>query len=181
MLEKVRFRDSGKGLDVEAYTDGYAYDEYSCLYLLSVGGHDSNVKAITSAVVSGRNVEILSKPAVELWASYGQRFRVLSARLPDAALHQIVAEDGFFRSAGIPENLLYVDEQCPARLVYETIRSGYPVPLVPGWSDWLYQSLKRKGYLSELRGTRKVLRLSVSEETLDPMISEGVSSGEISF
>jgi hypothetical protein len=84
MLEKVGFRDYDSSVDVEAYTDGYAYDEYSCLYLLSVSGRDSSVKAITSAVVSGRTVQILSEPPIEAWTNYGQKFRILSSRLPDS-------------------------------------------------------------------------------------------------
>ena len=49
---------------MDAFTDGYAYDDYSCLYLLSVAGRDSNVKAITSALVSGRAVDILSDETI---------------------------------------------------------------------------------------------------------------------
>jgi hypothetical protein len=181
MLEKVRFKDYGNGIDVEAFTDGYAYDEYSCLYLLSVAGHDSSVKAITSAVVSGRSIEVGSKKAIELHTPYSARYRIISSKLPSALLHQVVAEEGFFGSPDRQENLLYVDSENPARLVYEAVRTGYPVPLIPKWSGWLYRKLKREGCVRDLQGTRKVFRLSVDEETLDSLISEGVSNGEISF
>lgn len=181
MLQKVRFRDYGNGIDVEAFTDGYAYDEYSYLYLLSVAGHDSSVKAITSAAVSGRSIEIESERPVELYTPYSAKYRILSTKLPSAALHQVVAEEGFFRSPDRPGNLLYVDRANHASLVYEAVRTGYPVPLVPEWSGWLYRKLRREGYVNELQGTRKVLRLRLDEETLDSLISEGVSNGEISF
>jgi hypothetical protein len=181
MLEKVRFQDYGSDIDVEAYTDGYAYDEYSCLYLLSVSGHDSNVKAVTSAVVSGRTVQILSKPPIEAWTSYGQKFRILSSRLPDSLLHQVVAEEGFFRSAERAERLLYVDSDKPARLVYEAVRTGYPVPLLPQWSNWLYRKLRKESHARDLRGTVKVLQLSLDEEVLDSLVCDGVRNGEISF
>jgi len=181
VLEKVRFRDYGNGVDVEAFTDGYAYDEYSSLYLLSVAGHDSSVKAITSALVSGRSIEIQSDRPVELYTPYSAKYRILSTKLPGAALHHVVAEEGFFRSPDRQENLLYVDSENPARLVYEAVRTGYPVPLIPKWSNWLYRKLRREGYVQELQGTRKVLRLKLDEETLDSLISEGVNNDEISF
>jgi len=181
MLQKVRFQDYDKGVDVEACTDGYAYDEYNCLYLLSVAGHDSNVKAITSAVVTGRSVEILSEPVIETWGAYRQKYRILSTRLPDALLHQVVMDEGFFRSGDGPENLLYVDEGDPARLVYEAVRAGYPVPMIPEWLDWLYGKLRQEGHMHELLGTKKVLRLALDEDSLDSLISEAVSNGEISF
>ena len=181
MLEKVRFRDYDRGLDVEAYTNGYAYDEYSCPYLLSVGGRDSTVKAVTSALVGGRTVEIMSNRIIELNKSYDTRYRILSGRLPGSSLHQVVAEEGFFRSGDTPETLLYVENDNPAQLVYEAVRGGYPVPVVPDWVDWLYGKLRTKGHVRELKGTLKVLRLSVNEGILDSLISEGVGNGEISF
>ncbi|MBN2331040.1 MAG: hypothetical protein JXC85_04430 [Candidatus Aenigmarchaeota archaeon] len=181
MLEKVRFRDYDKGLDVEAFTDGYAYDEYSCPYLLSVGGRDGSVKAVTSALVSGRTVEIMTDRIIGLNKSYAAKYRILSGRLPGSSLHQVVAEEGFFRSGDRPESLLYVDNEDPARLVYETVRSSYPVPVVPDWLDWLYKKLRNNGHVREMLGTRKVLRLSVNERILDSLISEGIGNGEISF
>jgi hypothetical protein len=181
MLEKVRFRDYSNGIDVEAFTDGYSHDEYSYLYLLSVAGHDSNVKAITSALVSGRSIDIMSEPVIEAGTLYGQKYRIMSTRLPSTLLHQVVASEGFFRSSEGPANLLYVEKDDPARLVYEAVRSGYPVPVIPEWSDWLYKRLRQEGHVHELQGTKKVLTLTLDEETLDLLISDAVSNGEISF
>lgn len=181
MLEKVRYRDYNTGADVEAYTDGYAYDEYSCIYLLSVTGHDSNVKAITGALVTGKTVEILSDNPVTVGTTYRGKYRIMSGKLPSMLLHQVVAEEGFFKSQDGPENLLYVGEKDPARLVYEAVRSGYPAPLISEWSGWLYQTLRKEGYVGELQGNRKVLKVRVNEEALDSLISESVRCGEISF
>jgi hypothetical protein len=182
MLEKVRYADYMKGVGVEAFTDGYAYDEYSCLYLLSVAGRDSNVKAITSAVVSGRRIQIMSDSVIEAGSSFGEKYRILSAKLPDALLHQVVVAEGFFRPDKERDRLLYVDgAQDTARLVYDAVRDGYPVPLIPEWSEWLYEKLRQENQAQELQGTRKVVRLSVDEESLDTMISEAVRSREIRF
>jgi hypothetical protein len=67
VLEKVRYVDYGKTVDVEAYTDGYAYDQYSHLYLMSIAGYEARVKAVTSAFVSGGEIEIMGKNRVRLW------------------------------------------------------------------------------------------------------------------
>jgi hypothetical protein len=181
MLEKVRFRDYDSGIDIEAFTDGYAYDEYSCVYLLSVSGHDSNVKAVTSALVTGRTVEISSDEPVTIGTSYRGKYRVMSSKLPSMLLHQVVAEEGFFKLQDKSENLLYAGEGDPVRLVYEAVRTGYPAPLIAEWSGWLYRTLRKEGCVAELKGNKKVLRLSVDEGILDSLISAGVSSGEISF
>ena len=181
MLERVRFRDYDRGVDVEALTDGYAYDEYSCVHLLSVAGHDSNVKAITSAVATGRTVEIMTDPVTETWGSYGQKFRTLTTKLPSGLLHQVVAGEGFFRLPDRPRSLLYVEGEDPAGVVYEAVRTACPVPLIPEWAEWLYGTLRREGHVQELYGTRKVLKINVGEKVLDSLVSEAVGNGEISF
>ena len=182
MLEKVRYRDYYNDVDVEAFTDGYAYDEYSNLYLLSVAGHDSNVKAITSALVSGRIIEILSEDVISLGTEFDQKYRILGTKLPDGLIHQIVLADGFFKS---PENrykLLYIDKQEDTfHIVYEAVKNSYPVPLIPKWSKWLYEKIKQDDCLEEFSGTRKVLKLNLNEEYLDSIVSKGVKNGEIDF
>jgi hypothetical protein len=66
-------------------------------------------------------------------------------------------------------------------MVYTTIKRNYSVPLIPEWSKWLYKKMKHENCLEELSGIRKVIRLSVSEEELDSLISEGIKNGEIDF
>ena len=182
MLERVRYTDYYTGIDVQAFTDGYAYDEYSSLYLLSVAGHDSSVKAITSALVSGRRIEILSEDVINVGTEFGQKYRILNTKLPSALLHQIVATEGFFKSSDNRCKLLYIDkEEDIPRVLYEVIKNGYPIPLIPEWSEWLYEKIKEENGSEELSGTKKVLKLDLDEEYLDSMISEGVKSGEIVF
>lgn len=41
MLEKVRYTDPYGGIGVEAFTDGYAYDDYFRIHLLSAAGCES--------------------------------------------------------------------------------------------------------------------------------------------
>ena len=182
MLERVRYTDYYSDIDVEAFTDGYAYDEYSSLYLLSVAGRDSNVKAITSALVSGRRIEIISRDVINVGTEFGQKYRILSTKLPNALLHQIVAAEGFFKPSDNRCKLLYIDEEeGTPRVLYEAVKNSYPVPLIAEWSEWLYEKIRKEDGLEKLSGTKKVLKLEIDEEYLDSIISEGVKSGEIVF
>ena len=182
MLERIGYSDYEGGIAVEAFTDGYAFDEYSRIHLLSVAGHDSSVKAITSALVCGRDLNIRSKNPIEVGYCFGQQYRILSTKLPDGRLHQLVLAEGFLSSGEKQKTLLYVDDGHDAHeQVYEAVRNQCPVPVIPDWSEWLYERLKEKNYLQELNGTKKVLMLNVEEESLDELISDGVKSGEITF
>ena len=182
MLEKVRYSDSWKELDVEAYTDGYAYDQYKHVYLLSVAGYEARVKAITSALVTGRTIQIIGQENASVCQDFSHRYRIFSTRLGNNLLHQIVLADVFFRSSNGGDKLLYVDkEERAPELVYDAIKRYYSVPLIPEWSEWLYRRIQEENCLEELSGSRKVLRLSVQEEQLDTFISEGIKNGEIEF
>ena len=182
MLEKVRFTDYAKGIDVQAYTDGYACDEYASLYLLSAAGHEAQVKAITSALLTGRYIEILSDTPLEVHTRWGGKYKILTSRLPSGLSHQILLSDEFSPSSERRDRLLYIDreEETPTK-VYESIKKSCSVPIIPDWSRWLYERLEEEGDLKTLSGTRKVLRLDFDEEYLDHLVSEGVRSGELTF
>ena len=183
MLQTVRYCDYSGGIDVQAYTDGYAYDNYSHLYLLSVAGYDSSVKAITSALVSGRKIDILTERSpLYVGGGFAQTYKILSTKLGSGLLHQIVLDDHFFKFSQKAHKLMYVDndEHIP-RIVYDAVKRSYPVPLIPEWSEWLYEKIKNGEGLEELGGTRKVLKLTINEQALDAIVSEGIKSGEINF
>jgi len=78
--------------------------------------------------------------------------------------------------------LLYIhkDELAPL-IVYDTVKKGCSVPLIPEWSQWLYRRMKEENGIEELSGTAKVLKLTFGEEELDSMVSEGIRNGEIDF
>jgi len=182
MLEKVRYSDPYGGIGVEAFTDGYAYDDYLHLYLLSAAGRDSSVKAITSAVTSGRYVDILSDRVITVNKPYAESYRILSSKPASGFLHQVVLSDRFFNCEPLGNKLIYVpDGDDVAAAVYEAVRSNYAVPLIPEWSQWLYEKMAEQMALEQLSGNRRVLRLSADEELLDDLVSEGVRNGEITF
>ncbi len=182
MLEKVRYAEHWKGVDVEAYTDGYAYDQNSRLYLMSVAGYEARVKAITSALVSGREIRIIGRKDTSVCEDFSHRYRILGTKLGNNLLHQIVLADVFFKASYNGDKLLYVDsEEDAPKLIYNSVKRDYSVPLIPQWSEWLYGKIRRENRLDELLGTRRVIRLSVREEELDAFVSEGIRNGEIEF
>jgi hypothetical protein len=182
MLERVRYLDEKRGIGVDAFTDGYAYDEYQRVYLLSAAGRESNVKAITSAVTCGEQVDIVGRRVVTVTKAYGEKYRVLGTRLPSGLVHQVMLSEGFLEREGTRGKLIYVgDGQDVRTAVYEAVKTGFAVPLVPEWSGWLYDRLRESEAVSELTGSRRVVRLSASEDVLDELVSEGVRSGEIRF
>jgi hypothetical protein len=182
MLERVRYLDERKGIGVDAFTDGYAYDEYNRLYLLSAAGRESNVKAITSAVTCGQQVDIVGRRIVTVTRAYGEKYRILGTRLPSGLVHQVTLSEGFLDRHGSDARLLYVGEGQDIRAaVYEAVRTGFAVPLVPEWSGWLYDRLRDAEAVTELTGTARVVRLNASEDMLDDLVSEGVRSGELRF
>lgn len=165
----------------KAYTDGYAYDEYSNFYLISVLGHDSSVKAITSALVSGARVEIISTPSINLSKNYFEKYKILSTKLGSGLLHQIVLADSFFNFNN-GYRLLYINrkEHAP-QIVYENIRKRYSVPLILEWATWLYKKIKETGGLEELLDPIKVLKLTINEDEISALVSDGIKNREIVF
>lgn len=182
MLEKIRYLDTGKGVHVEAFTDGYAYDENSRLYLLSASGREARVKAVTSALTSGLGVEIMSDPPVEVSRVYREDYRILKDRLPSGLLHELVLSDRFLNSEPGGSRLIYVpDGQDAVPVVYEAVKRTYPVPVIDDWADWLCRRLEDVDALRRFRGNRMVYELRADEDMLDEIVSEGVKRGEIEF
>ena len=105
MLERVRYEDLERGIGVEAFTDGYAYDDYDRVFLLSAAGRDSSVKAITSAVTTGLSVEVVRDPVLSLTRPYGEAYRLLQGRrgvlgAPDGCRRQQQRQPPSLREGG---------------------------------------------------------------------------------
>ncbi len=181
MLQKIRYHDYHKSIHIECYTDAYAYNEYSELFLLSVVGYDSAVKGITSAAVSGREIEIITDYTIRICASKFEKYRILSTKLPSGLLHQIVVAESFLTQEGMSKIIYVTEEQNTPEVIYRKIHQSYTVPAIPEWSEWLYKKVVENGWVEELEGNIKVLKLDVHEKALDELISEGVKSKEITF
>ena len=182
MLEKIRYREEAGGISVEAYTDGYAYDASGRLYLLSAAGRDNAVQSVTAALLSGRELELLTDPAAPVRKASGETYRRRSRRLPSGALHQVVLAAGFWDPQERTERLLYIGaDEDEESLVYAAVQRHYAVPLLPEWAPWLREQLQGQGNLRELAGNRRVLALRAEEEELEQLLAAGVRSGEITF
>ncbi len=182
MLQKVIMTDYSRNVHIEAHTDGYAYDQYSLLYLLSIVGQDSAVKGLSAAVVRGMNVRIeRENDILELSAPYYHKNRIMSSRLGSGMLHQIVLSELFFGREQGPIMVFVPESEKTDEILFTTIRATFSVPALLQWSGWIYARLKENETVEELSGTTKVLRLRTSENQLDSIISEGVKHGDIGF
>lgn len=181
MLHKVRHYDYYRGIHVECYTDGYAYDAYNELYLLSVVGHDSAAKGVTAAAVSGREIEILTERTISVYAARYENYRILSTKLPSGLLHQIVAVENFFTQEGTSKIIYVAQGQNIPQVLYHKIQQSYTVPAIPQWAEWLYKKLIEYECITELKGTVKALKLDAHEKGLDELVSEGIKNKEITF
>ncbi len=182
MLQKVMMTDYSRNVHIEAHTDGYAYDQYSLLYLLSIVGQDSAVKGLSAAVVRGMNVRIeRENDILELSAPYYHKNRIMSSRLGSGMLHQIVLSELFFGREQGPVMVFVPEGEKTEEILFNTIRATFSVPALSQWAGWIYARLKENEAVEELSGTTKVLRLRTSENQLDSIISEGVKHGDIGF
>ncbi len=178
MLEKISHHDPHRGIRIECYTDGYVYNEYDEFHLISVVGFDSAVKGITAAAVSFKEIEILAKPPITLYASRTGKYRILTAKLTSGLLHQIVACEGFFTEG--ETRIIYVPDGADiTHTVFRKIRQAYTIPVIPEWAEWLHHKIMERELLQELKGNISAYQLNTHEKQLDDLISEGIRQKEI--
>ena len=183
MIERISMYDHAKGIDIEAYTDGYSYDEYGYLHLMSILGHDSAVKAISSGIVSQKDVTIQQG---NNWAGYaamyGEKYRIFGARLDSGLLHQIVAIDALFNSANNSIGLIYIGASKEiTTVIFNTIKKNLGTPLLPEWKDWLICQVQKEELMKGMQGNVQIVRFSLTEKELDSIISEGIKQRSIRF
>ena len=183
MIENISLYDHAKGIDIEAYTDGYSYDEYGYLHLISILGHDSAVKALSSGIVSLRDITIHQQGTWKSYrAMYGEKYRILSARLDSGLLHQIVALDALFHSVGNSIGLIYIGTNTDiTTVIFNTIKKNLGTPILPAWKDWLIRQVQKEEFIQDMHGTVPIVRFSLTEKELDAIISDGIKQGSIRF
>ena len=183
MIEKISMYDPLKGLDIEAFTDGYAFDEYGYLYLMSILGHDSAVKAISAGIVTLKDITILQEGT---WKSYtamhGEKYRIMSARLDSGLLHQIVTMDALFNQGDSKRDLVYIGNNRDInQTIFHTIKKNLGTPLLTEWEDWLIREIQKEGLIEVMQGNVPIAKLSLTEKQLDLFISEGIKQRRIRF
>jgi len=179
-MQRIEYTDYARGISVAAWAERYAYDPATdCLHFLSLAGHPGAVKAILAALVSnnGRSVEITTEEEkLILSAARWKRLSSTTTRLAGGGFHGIMVAGG-----GENDRETLILDATPDtifRVVYET----YPITALSEWTDWLTRELQEHKALSFLSGfNMQAALLNTSEEKLDAIISEGVSSGRIVF
>ncbi len=183
MLHQVVYDEYWRGIKVSAYTDLYAYDpENASLVFVSLAGTEQAVKAISSAIIGGRTVSILRERDTEIPVTGhpASHFRVLSTKLPGGAVHQLVADTRFFGNGDSESRLVIIPQSDDvSRVVYSQVLAHLASPLVPEWSAWICEQLIGQDLIRQMEGTLKVVEVSVSEPTVDEIVSEGVRTGRI--
>ena len=183
MIEKLSMYDPLKGFDVQAFTDGYAFDEYGYLYLISILGHDSAVKAVSAGIVTLKDIMILQEGTWKsCTAMYEEKYRILSARLTSGLLHQIVAMDALLNQGDTKGGLIYIgDTRDIKKIIFHTIKKTLGTPLLTEWKDWLIREIQKEGLIEVIEGNVPIAKLTLTEKQLDSLISEGIKQKRIRF
>ena len=183
MLHQVVYDEYWRGIKVSTYTDLYAYDpENASLVFVSLAGTEQAVKAISSAIIGCRTVSILREPDTEIPVNGhpASHFRVLSTKLPGGAVHQLVVDTRFFGNEDSESRLVIIPQSDDvSRVVYSQVLAHLASPLIPEWSAWICEQLIGQDLIRQMEGTLKVIEVSVSESTVDEIVSEGVRTGRI--
>lgn len=185
MLDLVVFENFWQNIKVSAYTDRYGYDpENDALLFISLAGNEQAVKAISSAIVACKTVGIKCEGQSELLL-HGHpavRYRIVSTKLPGGSLHQIVVDTRFYANSDGESRLVVIpDDTQPHEQVYSQVLASFGSPVIPEWSQWIYDRLHQMGRIREMAGPLKVREVSVDDRIVDELVSEGIRMGQIYF
>jgi len=185
MLDTVVFEECWKNIKVSAYTDLYAYDpEDEALLFISLAGNEQAVKAISSAIIACKAVNVGQEGHSEqvLNGHPASRYRILSTKLAGGPLHQIVADSRFYLNSDVESRLVVVPQDTQLHeAVYAHVLAPLGSPLIPAWAQWLCDRLQEMDRLKEMGGTLRVAEVSVDELIVDQIVSEGIRMGQINF
>ena len=178
MLDTISHYDVCKSLSVQAFTDSFVYDCFDNLFLVSITGIDSTVKAISGALVEKRDISIDTQNLWRLSLSRSHKYKIFSVKLSCGALHRLVCSEELIKG----KTMIYVPDDLRQHIaLYDKVASNFAVPMLKKWSYWLYKKLKDDNAITELSGRPKILQYDFSESYLDELISTGVKNKEISF
>ena len=182
MLQQISMINYSRGIAIRAYTDGYSYDEFGFIYMVSILGPDSAVKGLSSGIVTLRDVTITedNDHEVELCAIPGEKYRILSARLNSGFLHQIVTMESLLNRADT--GLIYVgDKQNQGQAIFSMIRRNFGTPLLPAWKGFLIREIEKEGMIEEMEGTVRIVKIDLDEDRLDESVRNGIRNRSIGF
>jgi hypothetical protein len=181
MIHHISMFDYHKGIGIKAYTDGYSYDEYGYLHLISILGNDSAVKGLSSAIVTLNDITIESDDHDEigLCAMPGEKYRILSARLDSGLLHQIVAREDLLKA---DKKLIYIgNKKDTHNIIFSMIKKTFGTPLLFEWKHWLVRIIHNQGMVDVMQGNVQLAQVNINEKQLDSIISSGIRNKSIRF
>jgi hypothetical protein len=185
MLDRIVFEPHGRGIEVSAYTDQYAYDpEDNSLVFISMAGTEQAVKAVSSAIIGGQTLSIMGADNSEILLNGHPaiHFRVLSTKLPGGAVHQLVVDTRFFGNHKAGAYLVVIPQhEDVSKVVYRQVLTHLASPLLPEWFPWICGQLKEVDRMRVMEGTLRVAQVSADEATVDQMVSRGLRTGQICF
>jgi len=182
-MHKISMFDHSKRIGIKAYTDGFSYDEYGYIYLVSILGPDSAVKGLSSAIVTLKDVtiDLDDDYEVSVCSMPGEKYRILSARLDSGLLHQIVVMDSLI-SQKANRKLVYIgNEKDMNDVIFNMTRNSFGTPLLPEWKDWLIREIQNNELIEIMQGNIQLARINLKEKQLDYIISVGVKNNKIGF
>jgi hypothetical protein len=179
-LPVIRFT----GLSV--FVEAYAKSDHA-FPVLSLFGAKASAQGIAAALVSRQSEVFLDQKTdrSEVWLSPGE-FRIFSRALLCGAHHVLVTTtQALIKSASLP-TFFVVDRSAFGERVASTYFSFLdrvvPIPLLPGWSDWLWKRGIEKGEIRELEGFRiSVFECSVDLAALKKDLSHALKRKELSL
>lgn len=185
MLDTVVFEECWRNIKVSAYTDLYAFDpEGGAVLFISMAGNEQAVKAISSAIVACKAIEIKSegKPEHLLHGHPAARYRIMSTKLAGGSLHQMVVDAKFYPNSNTQSRLVAIPTDMQTHeAIYSQVLAPLASPLIPAWTQWVCDRLQQIDQLREMAGTSRVVEVIVDERSIDGIVSEGIRMGEINF
>ena len=141
MLDTMVFEESRQNIKVSACVDRHAYDPLNgALLFMSAAGNEQAVKALSSAVIACKMLSI-RRGKTEEWVRGhpASRYRIMSTKLPGGSLHQIVADARFYVNSNAELRLLVIPKGAqPYEAIYSQILEPLSSPIIPAWSQWVY-------------------------------------------
>ena len=207
-MRTITLKTYGDTSDVEALTDAYA-DDYGGLFMLSLFGNDSVVKAMSGHILDNNGKRSRSRWSYNgLYVMTGDEdrdhfvhtnprahYRVTTQKIQTGLTHQLIVDTRFFEATEKdPTRLVCVKpNEDPAAALWDVILKHVASPMLPEWSEAVYQVLlnNRRRYGGEKDGYvrqydaypegSKMLLVSLVEEQLDAIISSLVQGGKLTW
>lgn len=150
------------------------------LVFLSVLGPHSAVRGILAAAVTQREIRCDSLPGG--YSALGDGGRIMTHALTKESriVHGIFLGPEFSTAPDRTGDRAVLDPT-PDKVV-EVLKRTFPVPALPEWNGWIYDALKKADLVQPLTGKGATgCLVSVWEDRLDQIISQGVKTGAIRF